>query len=219
MNRKRPNAAKERREKAAATASATNGVYRYHGKSLRLHKNRLKTSCPILAHWQLQELRTFYTLYFWAPPSTVSSVVPPLHYFMEPPPSTPNHDTYLYTNSSSFQHEYPSGVECHCAPVSNDFIILMYFFTIEWILCVVCFEPSSQQHPDLSFFTKMKLWFQYLLGPSTIIDALATIPYSIERYERINGIISLCLLRLFRIFQIVQLGQYNANFNRCRLHF
>ena len=58
----------------------------------------------------------------------------------------------------------------------------------------------------------MKLWFQYLLRPSTIIDALATFPYYIERYERINGLISLRLLRLFRIFQIVRLGQYNANF-------
>ena len=114
MNCKRSNAAKERREKAAATASATNGVYRYHGKSLRLHQNRLKTSCPILAHWQLQELRTFYTLYFWAPPSTCFQWLHHPH----------------------------------------------YFFTIEWILCVVCFEPSSQQHPDLSFFTKLKLWFQ-----------------------------------------------------------
>ena len=38
-----------------------------------------------------------------------------------------NDDTYLYTNSSNFQHEYPSGVECHCAPVSNDFIILITF--------------------------------------------------------------------------------------------
>lgn len=44
------------------------------------------------------------------------------------------------------------------------------------------------------------------------MDFFAIFPYYLERYDEINGLLSLRLLRMFRVFQLLRLGQYNVTF-------
>jgi hypothetical protein len=109
-------------------------------------------------------------------------------------------------------------IDCECPPIPlpwtvllEDFII--WFFTIEWILRVLCYEPpdsgSDHCHP-LRMSLRQKI--SYCLEWTTLLDALAIFPYYIERYEETNGLLSLRLLRLFRVFQLLRLGKYNTTF-------
>ena len=110
-------------------------------------------------------------------------------------------------------------VDCECPPVPLPWTIIMedvtiWFFTVEWIMRVICYEPASapswSEHHSVRASLKQKL--SYIMEWTTILDALAIFPYYIERYEKTNGLLSLRLLRLFRVFQLLRLGKYNSTF-------
>ena len=42
-----------------------------------------------------------------------------------------------------------------------------------------------------------------------ILDFLATFPYYLIRYHKIDGVVSLRLLRFFRVFQLLKLQKYD----------
>lgn len=108
------------------------------------------------------------------------------------------------------------GVPCVCPPAPNTAIVkaedyIVYFFTVEWSLRVLFFEPPpSECSPTFGGFACQ--WLSFLTETTTILDALAIFPYYAERFEKTNGLMSLRLLRLFRVFQLVRLGQYNSTF-------
>mmetsp|Transcript_6432 Transcript_6432/g.9347 ORF Transcript_6432/g.9347 Transcript_6432/m.9347 type:complete len:778 (+) Transcript_6432:50-2383(+) len=113
-----------------------------------------------------------------------------------------------------FQAISNSSTQCICPPQPKEFIVtcedyIIYFFTAEWILRVILFEPPSGLKKQ-TLTSHMYGLFFYVTEVSTILDALATFPYYLERLEGINELLSLKLLRLFRLFQLVRLGQYNA---------
>ena len=123
-------------------------------------------------------------------------------------------NTYYVLEDDSFVIE--PGVACVCPPApipstvkAADYIV--YFFTIEWSLRVLFFEPppAERAHTCWGFFCQ---WLGFLTDTTTILDALAIFPYYAERFEKTNGLMSLRLLRLFRVFQLVRLGQYNTSF-------
>ena len=104
------------------------------------------------------------------------------------------------------------GVNCVCPPTPVEWIndvlkILIYFFTVEWSLRVLLFEPRED---DTEGF--WSLWFSHLTDTATVLDALAIFPFYLESIENTNGLMSLRLLRLFRVFQLIRLGQYNHTF-------
>lgn len=107
-------------------------------------------------------------------------------------------------------------IPCVCPPApltitvkALDYII--YFFTVEWSLRVLCFEPPSTERAH-TFGGFLCQWLSFLTEPTTVLDALVIFPYYIEMFEKSKGLLSLRLLRLFRVFQLVRLGQYNSNF-------
>lgn len=121
---------------------------------------------------------------------------------------------YYVLEDDSFVME--PGIPCVCPPApltttvkAADYIV--YFFTIEWSLRVIFFEPppAERAHSCWGFFCQ---WLSFLVDTTTILDALAIFPYYAERFEKTNGLMSLRLLRLFRVFQLVRLGQYNSSF-------
>lgn len=107
--------------------------------------------------------------------------------------------------------------DCMCPPAPKQYTVvfedyLIYFFSIEWILRVVCFAPPSEEKAD-SFSGRVKQHVGYLLETTTILDFLAIFPYYMERFgSNVKGLLSLRLLRLFRVFQLVRLGQFNDTF-------
>ena len=127
----------------------------------------------------------------------------------------------------------PPGVLCVCPPSPQRWTVvvlnaLIYFFTVEWCLRVITFEPppspllSPSQHQNnnnnnnniatavMSWFGP---WFGHLTSTATVLDALAIFPYYIEKCStHANGLMSLRLLRLLRVFQLVRLGSYNETF-------
>jgi hypothetical protein len=122
--------------------------------------------------------------------------------------------TYYVLEDDSFVME--KGIPCVCPPAPLTYTVktadyIVYFFTIEWILRVLFFEPppSEKAATCWGFFCQ---WCGYLTDTTTILDALAIFPYYAERFEKTNGLMSLRLLRLFRVFQLVRLGQYNSSF-------
>ena len=108
----------------------------------------------------------------------------------------------------------PEGIPCVCPPAPLPSTVLaedgcVYFFTVEWILRVLLFEPhrrattlTGRAYQRMAFF----------MEPTTWMDALAIVPYYLERFHSTKGLLSLRLLRLFRVFQLVRLGQYNETF-------
>ena len=111
------------------------------------------------------------------------------------------------------------GVSCTCPPTPVAWTIrflsaTIYFFTVEWSLRVLCFEPPAMSNDNDeddpgNFWWQ---WFGFVTSTSTVLDALAIFPYYIEMSFQTNGLMSLRLLRLFRVFQLVRLGQYNDTF-------
>jgi len=126
--------------------------------------------------------------------------------------------SYLFDDDDSILIVENSGIECVCPPEpiewTGSFLRwCIYFFTVEWTLRVVTFEPSAEERSNswCDFFWRQ--WFcGFLFSWSTILDALAIFPYYIEMDFSTNGLMSLRLLRLFRVFQLVRLGQYNDTF-------
>ena len=95
----------------------------------------------------------------------------------------------------------------------------IYFFSVEWVLRVITFEPPARPYSTTTTTTTMTKcchwwwqWLGFLTSPTTVLDALAIFPYYAELSFETNGLMSLRLLRLFRVFQLVRLGQYNESF-------
>mmetsp|Transcript_18093 Transcript_18093/g.19613 ORF Transcript_18093/g.19613 Transcript_18093/m.19613 type:complete len:487 (-) Transcript_18093:1455-2915(-) len=104
-------------------------------------------------------------------------------------------------------------IECVCPPQPYLYLekildSILIFFAVEWTLRVVNYVPA---HTSFNIVGKCNNWFQFLISPPTLIDALAIWPYFIEIFN-LPGLLSLRLLRLFRVFQLVRLGKYNAMF-------
>lgn len=125
-----------------------------------------------------------------------------------------NGTVYYVLEDDNFVPE--PGIPCVCPPAplnstvkAADYIV--YFFTVEWILRVLFYEPPPAERARTcwGFFCQ---WLSYLTDTTTVLDALAIFPYYAERFEKTNGLMSLRLLRLFRVFQLVRLGQYNESF-------
>ena len=104
-------------------------------------------------------------------------------------------------------------VECVCPLVSYPYLerllgFILNFFAFEWTLRVLSYVPA---HPQSDIIRQWGAWFNYLTSTNTLLDALATWPYFIERYD-LPGLVSLRLLRLLRVFQVFRLGSYNYMF-------
>lgn len=123
--------------------------------------------------------------------------------------------SYVFDDDHSIINN-PDGVACVCPPSPLRWTVvtlswLVYFFTVEWILRIVTFEPSATER-GLTTWDFICQWLSFLTSTSTILDALAIFPYYVETITTSNGLMSLRLLRLFRVFQLVRLGQYNETF-------
>lgn len=106
-----------------------------------------------------------------------------------------------------------SVVECMCPLLPYPYLerllgFILNFFAFEWTLRVLSYVPT---HPRSDIIGQWGTWLKYLTSTTTLLDALATWPYFIERYD-LPGLISLRLLRLLRVFQVVRLGSYNSLF-------
>jgi hypothetical protein len=122
------------------------------------------------------------------------------------------HRSYPFDNDDAVISP-PAGVLCQCPPEPFEWTTivlqgLVYFFTIEWIVRVLSFEPAANEWRG-NFYVQ---WFRFVTSPATVMDALAVFPYYIEAFSNSNGLMSLRLLRLFRVLQVVRLGQYNDSF-------
>lgn len=123
-------------------------------------------------------------------------------------------------------------VECICPPRPIPYIVrledyIMYFFTVEWVLRVICYDPPLIDG-ERRYRNPIRLMFEYATEPLTILDLLAFLPYYLEKIE-INGGTSYAswedkttggnvgvqvtpIFRIFRVFQLIRLGQYNSTF-------
>ena len=122
-----------------------------------------------------------------------------------------------------FDEEQPSAStatdhdDCICAPTPypwTDITLqyLVYFFSIEWILRVLCYSPAPQDRAPTAL-GRVGQFINYVFSWPMILDFWATFPYYMEftNFDT-NGLMSLRLLRLFRVFQLVRLGSYNVTF-------
>ena len=107
------------------------------------------------------------------------------------------------------------GLECLCPPqplplvdLSEDWI--MSFFTVEWILRLVCFDPILDDGEDPR--NPVQSVFDFFLEPHSLMDLGAFLPYYLEKYAANHSFMSFRLLRVFRVFQLIRLGQYDATF-------
>jgi Ion transport protein len=115
-----------------------------------------------------------------------------------------------------------NGIPCVCPPLPLPRTVwlldrLVRFFTVEWVLRVITFDPppAVRRSPTIPVTMYQRIagdWIPFLTSSSTLLDALAIFPYYIEAFTSSNGLLSLRLLRLFRVFQILRLGQYNDTF-------
>ena len=88
---------------------------------------------------------------------------------------------------------------------------LMFIFAVEWILRTLSFAPPvAEENNGLAFLVQ---WLSFLTEWSQIVDALAVLPYYLERMDRSNTFLSLRLLRFARVFRVLRLGQYNDTFS------
>jgi hypothetical protein len=86
----------------------------------------------------------------------------------------------------------------------------MYFFTVEWILRLVCFDPILEDGEDPR--NPVQSVFDFFLEPHSLMDLGAFLPYYLEKYAANHSFMSFRLLRVFRVFQLIRLGQYDATF-------
>jgi Ion transport protein len=106
---------------------------------------------------------------------------------------------------------------CVCPPAPLNYTVAIedwcvYFFTLEWVLKILLFEPA-QHNRAKTFGGLVRQWVGFVTETTTVLDAFATFPYYLERFNASKGLLSLRLLRLFRVFRLVRLGQYNDTFN------
>ncbi|CAB9499526.1 gated channel subfamily B member [Seminavis robusta] len=141
----------------------------------------------------------------------------------------------VYTfEDDSIESPLEPGVPCTCPPTPYEWTnavltYLIYFFTVEWLLRVLFFEPAPNMYDGEGKFAHdedqdhhhhhgrrrasfWRLWFAHLTSTTTMLDALAIFPFYLESLDNTNGLMSLRLLRMFRVFQLVRLGQYNGTF-------
>lgn len=126
---------------------------------------------------------------------------------------------YLFEDNAIMDQkdETSEGVPCICAPTPflwTDRLLryMVFAFSIEWILRVVCFSPAPHERAN-SVGGKLLQWVNYVFSWPQILDFWATFPYYMEFTNiNTNGLMSLRLLRLFRVFQLVRLGSYNVTF-------
>ena len=111
-------------------------------------------------------------------------------------------------------------VECVCPLVPYPYLerllgFILNFFAFEWTLRVLSYVPAhphpQSDNPQSDIIRHWGTWLNYLTSTTTLLDALATWPYFIERYD-LPGLVSLRLLRLLRVFQVFRLGSYNSMF-------
>ena len=113
-------------------------------------------------------------------------------------------------------HEFRElAARCICPPKPMHFVVkledhIIYFFTVEWVLRLLCYDPPLKD--DEEYRNPIRVMLEYLKETTTILDALATFPYYLEKYEPAQDLNSLRMLRLFRVFQLIRLGQYDATF-------
>lgn len=104
---------------------------------------------------------------------------------------------------------------CICPPKAYDWISslqdrIINFFTVELILRIICFDPG-QETSTINPSGKKNFW-NFLTEMQTIIDALATFPYYLEKLDGLRAFFPVRMLRLFRVFQFIRLGQYDSTF-------
>jgi Ion transport protein len=117
-------------------------------------------------------------------------------------------DDTVITNKNGFV----SGVECVCPPEPLPYLgsllkHLIDFFAIEWVLRIVCFVEKD---PAPTLARRMFQWLGYVTSPTTLMDALAILPFYLEGLP--NTFVSLRLLKSFQMFQLIRLGHYNTLF-------
>lgn len=125
-------------------------------------------------------------------------------------------------------------MECICPPIPLHFIVhledyIMYFFTVEWVLRVICYDPPLEVGETEQQKNPIRLMLEYITEPLTILDLLAFLPYYLEKNDLNlgysysswrdsgaigpnNGLKTTRLFRIFRVFQLIRLGQYNSTF-------
>jgi hypothetical protein len=123
--------------------------------------------------------------------------------------------SYVFDDDDSIL-DNPQGIACVCPPSPVRWTVvtldwLVYFFTIEWTLRLITYEPPPTERAT-TVVGCVNQWLGFLFSASTILDALAIFPYYIENLSNSNGLMPLRLLRLFRIFQLVRLSQYSETF-------
>eukprot|EP00522_Entomoneis_paludosa_P007415 CAMPEP_0172454750 /NCGR_PEP_ID=MMETSP1065-20121228/11645_1 /TAXON_ID=265537 /ORGANISM="Amphiprora paludosa, Strain CCMP125" /LENGTH=620 /DNA_ID=CAMNT_0013207131 /DNA_START=25 /DNA_END=1890 /DNA_ORIENTATION=- len=133
-----------------------------------------------------------------------------------------NHDAdsgTTTTTTMSSQYEPPDSVECVCAPTPylwTDQILqyLVYGFSVEWILRVLCFAPAPHERATTAI-GQVQQFIHYLFSWPIVLDFWATFPYYMEFFGshfNTKGFMSFRLLRLFRVFQLVRMGSYSVTF-------
>mmetsp|Transcript_21216 Transcript_21216/g.27343 ORF Transcript_21216/g.27343 Transcript_21216/m.27343 type:complete len:475 (-) Transcript_21216:811-2235(-) len=105
-------------------------------------------------------------------------------------------------------------VPCECPPVPHHLMtkaqdVLVQIFSVEWILRVLFFTPSS----EASALEAFKQTFSFIFEWGQIIDALAIFPYYLEHMNKSNSFLPLRLLRFARVFRILRLGQHHEILN------
>ncbi|CAJ1949378.1 unnamed protein product [Cylindrotheca closterium] len=98
---------------------------------------------------------------------------------------------------------------CMCPPaplpITETFVrYIMFFFTVEWILRVVCFTSDPNETKS-----HIRQLYDYITSMSMMLDFWACFPYYLESIN-IQSLVSLRLLRLLRVFMLLRLGMYNS---------
>lgn len=127
--------------------------------------------------------------------------------------------SYLFDDETFPDEEFLGDYDCVCPPTplmwtQHLLNYLIFFFSIEWVLRLVTFEPipidnKGHKKETWDYFQD---WIDFVTSWTTILDFLAIFPYYMEVAFQTNGLMSLRLLRLFRVMQLIRLGQYNENF-------
>lgn len=103
-----------------------------------------------------------------------------------------------------------SGGFCMCPPAPlpiTETLVkhIIYFFTLEWILRVLCFTSD----PNNTETSHSRQFFEFIKSGPMMLDFWACFPYYLESIN-IQSLVSLRLLRLLRIFMLLRLGMYNS---------
>jgi len=115
--------------------------------------------------------------------------------------------SYMFEDDD--QVEIVTGGFCMCPPaplpITETLVkYIMYFFTLEWTLRVLCFtsDPNTEK-------SHMRQLYEFITSGPMMLDFWACFPYYLESIN-IQSLVSLRLLRLLRIFMLLRLGMYNS---------